>query len=80
MVAGSYSTSGHHARTFHTDMTVEDNRCASAEPLSMHTYEHLDAVGCPVVLACGGGGSPTDFIDRLMPAAFERLPDSRLHR
>ena len=46
----------------------------------MHTFEHLDAVGCPVVLACGGGGSPTDFIDRLMPAAFKRLPDSRLHR
>lgn len=54
--------------------------CASAEPLSTHTYEHLEAVGCPVVLACGGGGSPTDFIDRLMPAAFKRLPDSRLHR
>ena len=54
--------------------------CASAEPLSMHTFEHLDAVGCPVVLACGGGGSPTDFIDRLMPVALKRLPDSRLHR
>lgn len=52
----------------------------AVEPLSMYAFQHLDGIGCHVTLACGGGGSPTDFIDRLMPAAAARLQDSRFQR
>ena len=41
---------------------------AMAEPLSQWAFEQLPTVHCPVTLACGGGGLPTDNLQGLRAA------------
>lgn len=46
--------------------------------LAKHCFDRLNGVTCPVAIARGTGGWPTDFLTDLMPAVADRLPRGSL--
>jgi hypothetical protein len=50
----------------------------NADYLAKHCFDRLNGVTCPVAIARGTGGWPTDFLTDLMPAVADRLPRGSL--